>query len=411
MSCSGLAALVGTVMACLRRCRYTHDKYQHDPECQRWPMMRGATEVMTPSAKEGSSLPFSTLIEEHTLLATNEHDQAVLPTHPTDTISSDHPSGHSNSDCSPEGLHSSCGRDQCADGGDSLASPQTRKSAPNVTARSRPKSKATWAFATERPCSKRATPAPDAYCTCVPRFERRVLKVFAHVPPTAYLHVRHEPAGRSPRAVHGQPRPACLDPSASARVELLPYGYLPRACSPGAASFDSHRSLQRSLGPTTSHGSDRVGWAHRSCPLPDPAHGWCDCRSTRCGRQDTRGGVSVSEPQSERFARGRPLLREPASVRSTACEGRSDVVGEEARAARARAEEERHEQRRQRAARTCEVDLGESISAPVSARAQRRADMARAAARQPATHATHSTCRRARSPGPAYYQPEIWTGR
>lgn len=145
----------------------------------------------------------------------------------------------------------------------------------------------------------RRTPGPGEYDPFEARPRRRILKEFSHVGPTPRLHVRREYSQRSPRRAHegaltssrvslgadadadpsGQHTSVEIDPRA---LSLLPYGYLPRSPEQVAArTFNTYGER------------------------------WGDCR------------VLPARAAGRRFHCG------------------SRVVDEEARMARARAEEER----------------------------------------------------------------------
>jgi len=238
-----------------------------------------------------------------------------------------------------------------------------------------------------RASSRNQTPGPDAYCHQVPRVKRRVLREFASVPATTNMHVRRELSQSSMRSLYDRRRPAQLDganldgevPSIG---EWLPCGHLPRSTEQMARAFDNYGTPDSWDG---EGGSQHEGRHESAC------QGWGDCRQL------------PERPAGRRFRCG------------------DQVVGTAAREARARAEEEADARRLRRAAKAWAEAAHDTHTHDMQRRrndklrslaylAQCQADSQRAVHRKPPTLSQHSTNRHARSPGPAYYQPEIWTG-
>ena len=181
----------------------------------------------------------------------------------------------------------------------------------------------------------RRTPGPGEYDPFEARPRRRILKEFSHVGPTPRLHVRREYSQRSPRRAHegaltssraslgadadadpsGQHTSVEIDPRA---LSLLPYGYLPRSPEQVAArTFNTYGYLPRSPEQVAARTFNTYGYLPRSpeqvAARTFNTYGerWGDCR------------VLPARAAGRRFHCG------------------SRVVDEEARMARARAEEER----------------------------------------------------------------------
>lgn len=250
----------------------------------------------------------------------------------------------------------------------------------------------------------RSTPGPGAYDPFEPRIRPRVLREFSHVPPTSHLHVRRELGQRSPRLLCGRVDASLSSP---ARGEMQ------------ASMTSPKRSIAACLVRPAASGQDADDAPPRGGSPGPAAPAWALVHACGGGELLPFGQLPRSMEVAARafddagvqWGDTRAL---PARAQGSRYAAASRVVSEDAQLARLSKQEQRYLDdsfpgAHVRHCTKCAADAPLHAAASTKRVATVEARLAVPSAER-LRRSNHSSTRRPRSPGPAYYQPAVWLG-